>query len=65
MKVEIRKNSRLGANGGCWICNKIQEGGKAQPYIVYHKSDNESRGHQEQVCSMECAKLLAEKYREA
>lgn len=61
MKIEIRKNGRLGANGCCRICNAQQEGYKAQPYIVYHKADNENRGHQEPVCSMECAKALVNK----
>ena len=63
MKVEIRKNNKLGANGGCRICGGVQDGWRAQPYIVYHKADNEKRGHNDPACSLECAKVLAERYR--
>lgn len=42
-------------NCGCMNCGKVQEGLKFHPYTVYHRAENEKRGHNEPVCSIECA----------
>ena len=63
MKIEIRKN-RQRYNAGCLICGRVQDNRAAQPFIVYHKGDNEGRGHQDQVCSMECAEALVRRIKE-
>lgn len=60
MKVEIRKN-RYGINAGCLICGRRQDGWMPHPLVVYHKADNEKRGHNEPICSNECAERLVEK----
>lgn len=57
MKVEIRK--RVSGNGECTCCKK-DNNRKDMPYTVWHKADNENRGHNEPVCSLECARALAE-----
>lgn len=48
-------------NCGCAICNKTQEGGKFHPYTVWHRAEGEKRGHNEPVCSRECAEKLVAK----
>lgn len=48
-------------NCGCVYCGKVQDGWKNQPYTVWHKEENEKRGHNEPVCSIDCARALAEK----
>lgn len=55
----IKKKS---GNCGCMNCNKVQDGYKYHPYSVYHKAENEKRGHYEPVCSIECGKELAKNY---
>ena len=57
MKVEIRKT--VTGNCNCRNCGKDNQR-KLQPYTVWHKADNENRGHNEPVCSLECARALAE-----
>lgn len=64
MKIEIRKN-RMGYNGGCDNCRKIQDGSNDQPFIVYYKEDNEKRGHNLLACSKECAEELKKKLENA
>lgn len=56
--VKIKK-SRTG-NCDCVNCGKGN--GNYQPYTVWHKSEDEKCGHNEPVCSIECAKELAKKY---
>ena len=51
-------------NCHCRYCDKLQEGFKLHPYTVWHKIDGEKRGHNEPVCSRECAELLAKKIEE-
>lgn len=63
MKVEIRK--RVSGNGECAYCKKANIHRKLQPYTVWHKADNENRGHNEPVCSIECARALAEMLKRA
>ena len=58
MKIEIRK--RVTGNCDCRNCGTVQNGRAVQPYTVWHKADNENRGHNEPVCSIECARALAE-----
>lgn len=47
-------NKKTG-NCGCINCGRIQEGTRMHPYTVWHKEENEKRGHNEPVCSRECA----------
>ena len=47
-------NKKTG-NCGCCNCGKLQDGLKLQPFTVWYKSDNEKRGHNDPVCSLECA----------
>lgn len=55
MLIKI-KNNNLGYNGACRNCGKYQKGGdEKQPLIVYYKDDNEKRGHNLPMCSLECA----------
>ena len=56
--VEIRKTKS--GNCGCFCCGKHQDGHKMHPYSVYHRADNEKRGHNDPVCSFECAKIWAD-----
>ena len=51
-KILVKKTG----NCGCAYCGKLQDGCKMQPYTVWHKEENEKRGHNEPVCSIECAK---------
>ena len=53
MKAQIRKNN-LGYNCGCEVCNKVQEGRKKQPFIIWYQNDGEKRGHNIPICSEEC-----------
>lgn len=62
MKVEIKKN-RLGYNGSCTRCGKVQPGHTMQPLIVWYKGNTEKRGHNDPVCSKECAEKLSELYK--
>lgn len=58
VKIMVKKSG----NCGCYNCGKIQEGGKLHPYTVWHRRIDENRGHNDPVCSMECAKEYAEKF---
>lgn len=49
------KNIKTG-NCKCVYCGKFQEGLKMHPYTVWWKIEDEKRGHNEPVCSVECAK---------
>lgn len=61
MLVKI-KNNHLGYNGACRNCGKYQKDGEEnQPLIVYHKDDNEKRGHNSPICSLECAQAYIAK----
>lgn len=60
MKIEIKKNNRIGHNGYCRTCGKLQDGWKAQPFIVWYIADGKKRGHNVPVCSIECAEKLVE-----
>lgn len=55
------KHTRTG-NCKCLNCQKIQEGRKYHPYTVWFKKDDEPRGHNFPVCSLDCAKELAKKF---
>ena len=57
------KHTKSG-NCKCFNCGKVQEGHKLHPYTVWYKLDNERRGHQLPVCSLECANHVVEKYKE-
>lgn len=57
MKIEIKKNC-YGYNGACAVCGNVQDGWKPHPLVVWHKADNEKRGHNSPVCSRECAEML-------
>lgn len=59
MKIQI--TNKKSGNCPCMNCGKVQEGLKLQPVTLWHKADNEKRGHQEPCCSIECAKQLAER----
>ena len=48
-------------NCDCVNCGK-SAGNNYQPYTLWHKADDEKRGHNEPVCSMECARELAKDY---
>lgn len=48
-------------NCDCVNCGK-SAGDGYQPYTLWHKADDEKRGHNEPVCSMECARELAKDY---
>ena len=61
MKIEIRKQTS--GNCECFNCGMLQDGHKMHPFTVWHKADNEKRGHNDPVCSMECAKEWAAKLR--
>lgn len=50
-------------NCPCCYCGKLQDGIKLHPYTVWHKEENEARGHNDPVCSIECAKAYAEKFK--
>ena len=52
------KQTRTG-NCRCRNCGKEQPGGNYQPFTLWYKLDNESRGHNEPVCSIKCAEELA------
>ncbi len=53
MKQFKIKNTKSG-NCACRYCGKYQEGDKLQPFTVWWKEENEKRGHQEPMCSIEC-----------
>lgn len=57
MMVKILKKKT--GNCGCAYCNERQPGWKSQPYTVWHKFEHETHGHNEPVCSIECATLYA------
>lgn len=61
MILEIRH--KASGNCGCYACGKVQDGWKNHPYTVYHKDENEKRGHQDPVCSIECAHKQVEYYK--
>ena len=58
MKVEIKVLKS--GSCGCANCGRHQDGWRLHPYTVWHKADNEKRGHNDPVCSMECAIDYAE-----
>ena len=47
-------------NCKCAACGRYQAGHKQQPFTVYLKKTEESRGHRIPVCSKECAILYIE-----
>ena len=53
-EYKIKKTSS--GNCSCRNCGKDQPGCKLQPWTVWWKEDTEKRGHQEPVCSEECAR---------
>lgn len=57
MRTIIKRT--ISGNCKCMYCGKEQQGRKNQPYTLWHKADNEKRGHNEPVCSLECAEKLA------
>ena len=59
VKVEKKKSG----NCKCANCGKLQDGMKMHPYTVWHKAENENRGHNEPVCSLECGNQLAHRYK--
>lgn len=57
--IKILKKST--GNCNCQNCGKLQDGLKLQPFTVWHKAENEKRGHNYPVCSQECANELAKR----
>ena len=57
VKIKVKKSG----NCPCYNCGKVQEGLKFHPFTVWHKRDDEKRGHNDPVCSMECAEALAKR----
>lgn len=55
MKQFKIKNTKSG-NCACRYCGKYQECDKLQPFTVWWREENEKRGHQEPMCSIECCK---------
>ena len=55
MKQFKIKNTSSG-NCACRNCGKVQDGLKLQPFTVWWKEENEKRGHNEPMCSVECCK---------
>ena len=53
MKQFKIKQTKTG-NCPCRNCGKTQEGLKLHPFTVWWKEENEKRGHQEPMCSIEC-----------
>ena len=58
---EYKINTNKSGNCSCGYCGKVQDGRKMQPYTVWWKDENESRGHQEPMCSKECCEKFIEK----
>lgn len=61
MKIFKIKATTSG-NCSCVFCGKVQDGLKMQPFTVWWKEENEKRGHNEPVCSKECANKYIKKY---
>ena len=61
--MDIKIKTLKSGNCGCMNCGIRQDGWKAHPYTVWYKSENEKRGHNDPVCSLECARVYAEKLR--
>lgn len=59
MRVEI-KHTKTG-NCACMNCGKVQDKIAMQPLTVWVRYDNERRGHNNPVCSIECATAFIEK----
>lgn len=59
----VQIQHKKSGNCSCATCGKTQDGGKMHGWTVWHKADDEKRGHQEPVCSLECATKLAEIYK--
>ena len=57
IKIETKKSG----NCPCSNCGKVQDGLRLHPYTVWYKEQDEKRGHNLPVCSMDCAKKLAER----
>lgn len=57
--VKIKK-TRTG-NCSCRNCGKGD--GNYQPWTVWHKDEDETRGQNEPVCSRECAEALAKRFK--
>ena len=56
-KIQVKRTG----NCGCAYCGKVQDGFKLHPFTVWHKRDDEKRGHNEPVCSIDCAKAYIAK----
>ena len=54
--------NKKSGNCGCYNCGRLQDGWKMHPWTVYHKADGESRGHNDPVCCLECAKEYSKKF---
>ena len=53
--VETKIKLTSSGNCNCFYCSKLQDGIKPQPVTLWYKVDNEKRGHQLPMCSIECA----------
>jgi hypothetical protein len=53
---KIKNQNKLGMNGACYACGKVQAGSKAQPIALWFKKEEEKRGHNCPFCCIECAK---------
>lgn len=58
VKIMVKKTG----NCACYNCGKVQDGYKLQPYTVWHRRIDENRGHNDPVCSMECAREYAARF---
>ena len=53
--MEVKaKNNTMKYNGACYICGKIQDGGKPQPHLVWYRYDGQKRGTNKPICSYLC-----------
>ena len=62
--MEAKITRTKSGNCGCTFCGRLQEGSKMHPYSVWHREETEKRGHNDPVCSIECAKSLLAKLTE-
>lgn len=59
--IYIKIKSTKSGNCGCFNCGKLQDGLKMQPITLWTRKENEKRGVQLPMCSVECAKEYATK----
>lgn len=60
MKAQIKIKKTKTGNCPCRNCGAEQPGWNLQPYTIWHRGADEERGHNEPICSMECAQEYAQ-----